>query len=97
MKTELTIPVVCDLTARQLLEAIEADWQRARRAHEWAKENVILPECVLSVYRKEAERLHTARDVIRFYLEAAEEACTMDVDEPIPYEVTPAGTASLAA
>ena len=46
---------------------------------------------VVNVYRRQEEKLRAARDVIRFYLETAEEVVIADIDAPLEIEVTPLG------
>jgi len=94
---ELLIPVCSSLTVESLLAAIEADRQRMAEACQKVKEEALLAPAVVTVYRRQEERLRAARDVIRFYLQASEEAATFDADAPLPIEVTPAGRALCAA
>ena len=88
---ELLIPVRSTLTIETLLSAIEADRQRMAEAHQKASQEALLAPAVVNVYRRQEEKLRAARDVIRFYLETAEEAVTIDIDAPLEIEVTPAG------
>lgn len=80
-------------TVAELLFALDKDIQAAAAAHAQVKADVTLPEAVVGVYRRKEKQLRTARDVVRFYQEAEEEAATIDTDEPIPFFVTPAALA----
>ena len=95
MTLELLIPVPRELSLEELLTAIEADQEKAQEAYQKAIADA-LPLGVCAVYRRQEERLRTARDVIRFYLETAEEAVNVDIDTPLPIEATPSGQAICA-
>ncbi len=88
---DLRVPVCVSLTIEELLEAIEADLLRIQQARQKVQEESLLTPAVVTIYRRQEERLRTARDVIGLYLELYEEACTVDADDPLPIEVTPAG------
>jgi hypothetical protein len=93
---ELLIPVRSTLTIESLLDAIEADRQRLTEAHQKASQEALLAPADVNVYRRQEEKLRAARDVIRFYLETAEESIVIDIDAPLPIEVTPTGYAQAA-
>ena len=61
------------------------------------QEEALLTPAIVTIYRRHEERLRKAREVIGLYLELYEEACTVDADDPLPIEVTPAGLDYVAA
>jgi hypothetical protein len=94
---DLRVPVCVALTVEELLAAIEADLLRLQQARQKVQEEALLTPVVVTIYRRQEERLRTAREVIGLYLEIYEEACMVDADDPLPIEVTPTGLAYVAA
>jgi len=76
---------------------IEADLERIQQARRKVEEEALLTPAIVTIYRRHEERLRTASDVISLYLEFYEEACTVDADDSLPIEVTPAGLDYVAA
>src|SRR5579871_4008536 len=88
---DLRVPVCAALTIEELQAAIEADLERLQQARKKVQEEALLTPAIVTIYRRQEERLRAARDVISLYLELYEEACTVDADDPQPIEVTATG------